>query len=119
MPTLYNNGIDSLPSISSSPHPHKPDRLHSSIALALWLADQTHRYLFMIAGGRYGQNHVQQHTHEIDRKVVILGQQSVGKSSLVLRYVHSTFQENNASTIGASFLAKKVVEDGTTVRLQV
>lgn len=74
----------------------------------------------MIASGRYGQSHSTNHSqHEIDRKVVVLGQQSVGKSSLVLRYVHSTFQENNASTIGASFLAKKVVEDNTTVRLQV
>ncbi|ORY80011.1 P-loop containing nucleoside triphosphate hydrolase protein [Protomyces lactucae-debilis] len=56
---------------------------------------------------------------QIDRKIVILGQQGVGKSSLVLRYVNQTFQENGASTIGASFLAKKVQVDETTVRLQI
>jgi small GTP-binding protein len=56
---------------------------------------------------------------QFDRKIVILGQQGVGKSSLVLRYVNQTFQENGASTIGASFLAKKVQVDDTTVRLQI
>lgn len=73
----------------------------------------------MPQGSRYGgQPHSARH-HELDRKVVVLGQQGVGKSSLVLRYVHSTFQENNSSTIGASFLAKKIVVDNATVRLQV
>ena len=71
----------------------------------------------MQTGGlKYGHS---QQAHEIDRKVVVLGQQGVGKSSLVLQYVHSVFQENGASTIGASFLAKKAVVDDTTVRLQV
>lgn len=75
----------------------------------------------MQAGPRYGQHHHHNsyHRNELDRKVVILGQQGVGKSSLVLRYVNSTFHENGASTIGASFLAKKIVVDNATVRLQV
>lgn len=56
----------------------------------------------------------------IDAKVVILGAQGVGKTSFVVRYVRNTFQQGNASTIGASFLAKKVaVDDDAVVRLQI
>lgn len=43
----------------------------------------------------------------------------VGKTSFVVRYVRNTFQEGNASTIGASFLAKKVQLDECVVRLQI
>ncbi len=42
----------------------------------------------------------------LDAKIVVVGHQGVGKSSLVLRYVHQQFNANGASTIGASFLAK-------------
>ncbi|CCG84165.2 protein of unknown function [Taphrina deformans PYCC 5710] len=76
----------------------------------------------MQSGPRYAKHHHHPnsyHRNELDRKVVVLGQQGVGKSSLVLRYVNSTFHENGASTIGASFLAKKIVVDNATVRLQI
>lgn len=44
----------------------------------------------------------------------------MGKTSFVVRYVRNTFHQGNASTIGASFLAKKVVvDDDTIVRLQI
>lgn len=43
----------------------------------------------------------------------------VGKTSFVVRYVRNTFQLGNASTIGASFLAKKVMVDEHLVRLQI
>jgi len=43
----------------------------------------------------------------------------VGKTSLVVRYVKNTFDPASESTIGASFLAKKVVVDDCLVRLQV
>ncbi|KAF3310700.1 hypothetical protein TWF173_009319 [Orbilia oligospora] len=51
-------------------------------------------------------------------KIVILGSQGVGKTSLLTRYVQGTFDPLAPSTIGASFLAKRVVVDGTVVRLQ-
>ncbi|KAF3096990.1 hypothetical protein TWF102_006437 [Orbilia oligospora] len=41
------------------------------------------------------------------------------KTSLLTRYVQGTFDPLAPSTIGASFLAKRVVVDGTVVRLQV
>ncbi|KAK9234550.1 P-loop containing nucleoside triphosphate hydrolase protein [Lipomyces kononenkoae] len=54
-----------------------------------------------------------------DAKVVLLGAQGAGKTSLVVRYVHNKFHDNQQSTIGASFLAKKIVVDGVVVRLQI
>ncbi|KAL8656245.1 MAG: hypothetical protein Q9210_000395 [Variospora velana] len=48
--------------------------------------------------------------------------QRVGKTSLVQRYVRGTFTPSTtASTVGASFLTKRVldVDSGTTVRLQL
>ncbi|KAK9378759.1 P-loop containing nucleoside triphosphate hydrolase protein [Kockiozyma suomiensis] len=54
-----------------------------------------------------------------DAKVVLLGAQGAGKTSLVVRYVHNTFHDSQPTTIGASFLAKKIVIDGVVVRLQI
>lgn len=55
----------------------------------------------------------------LDAKIVLLGAQGVGKTSFVVRYVRNTFQLGNPSTIGASFLAKKVMVDDYVVRLQI
>eukprot|EP01098_Paradermamoeba_levis_P004746 TRINITY_DN2022_c0_g1_i1.p1 TRINITY_DN2022_c0_g1~~TRINITY_DN2022_c0_g1_i1.p1 ORF type:complete len:202 (-),score=63.99 TRINITY_DN2022_c0_g1_i1:348-953(-) len=41
-------------------------------------------------------------------KIVLLGDSNVGKSSLVLRFVHDKFVEHTAGTVGASFLTKSV-----------
>ncbi|KAK3815739.1 MAG: small GTPase superfamily, partial [Linnemannia elongata] len=43
----------------------------------------------------------------------------VGKTSLVVRYVQKTFSANCTSTIGASFMTKKLVVDNCKVRLQI
>jgi len=55
----------------------------------------------------------------LEAKLVVLGTQGVGKTSLVVRYVKNTFDPASASTIGASFLAKKVEVDDCLVRLQI
>ena len=47
--------------------------------------------------------------HLSQMQVVLLGQQSVGKSCLVDRYINSTFEEAPKNTIGAAFAAKKVL----------
>ncbi|KAL7275805.1 Ras-like GTP-binding protein ryl2 [Rhizina undulata] len=56
---------------------------------------------------------------DLEAKLVVLGTQGVGKTSLVVRYVKNTFDPTSPSTIGASFLAKKVVVDDCLVRLQI
>lgn len=44
--------------------------------------------------------------------VVTVGESSVGKSSITLRFVHNHFKENNVATIGASFLSKSIYAKG-------
>lgn len=59
----------------------------------------------------------------LEAKIVVLGSQGVGKTSLVHRYVNSTFRPHGdpPSTIGASFLTKRVLDTDTdtVVRLQI
>lgn len=59
----------------------------------------------------------------LEAKIVVLGAQGVGKTSLVDRFVKNAFTPPEAmtSTIGASFLTKRVVDidSGTVVRLQI
>ncbi|KAL8872152.1 MAG: hypothetical protein Q9174_002163 [Haloplaca sp. 1 TL-2023] len=61
-------------------------------------------------------------TSSLEAKICVLGAQGVGKTSLVQRYVKGTFTPSTtASTVGASFLTKRVVDldTGITVRLQI
>ena len=47
--------------------------------------------------------------HEYNYKVVLLGEGRVGKTSLVLRYVHDRFSDAQESTIQASYLQKTLM----------
>lgn len=61
-------------------------------------------------------------SNSLEAKIVVLGSQGVGKTSLVHRYVKNAFTPpTTQSTIGASFVTKKVVDidTSTTVRLQI
>lgn len=58
----------------------------------------------------------------LEAKIVVLGAQGVGKTSLVQRYCKGAFNPaQTTSTVGASFLTKRVVDSDTdtTVRLQI
>ena len=59
----------------------------------------------------------------LDAKLVILGAQGVGKTSLVQRYLnpHVPLPSNVQSTIGASFVTKRIIDhdSSTIVRLQI
>ncbi len=50
-------------------------------------------------------------------KIVLLGDESVGKTSLVLRYVKNSFSEQYIKTIGADFLIKDLTMYNTIFRL--
>ncbi|EHY59210.1 hypothetical protein HRR83_001519 [Exophiala dermatitidis] len=59
----------------------------------------------------------------IEAKLVVLGAQGVGKTSLVSRFINPSAQlsKNVQSTIGASFVTKRLTDpdSSTTVRLQI
>ncbi|KAK1826758.1 rab type ras [Podospora conica] len=58
----------------------------------------------------------------LEAKIVILGSQGVGKTSLVMRYCKGAFKPDQVtSTVGASFMTKRVVDTDTdtVVRLQI
>jgi len=57
----------------------------------------------------------------LEAKIVVLGSQGVGKTSLVTRFCKGKFEPESTSTVGASFMIKRVVDSDTdtTVRLQI
>ncbi|KAK2028063.1 ras family protein [Colletotrichum somersetense] len=58
----------------------------------------------------------------LEAKIVVLGSQNVGKTSLVMRYCKGSFNPaQTTSTVGASFMTKRVVDTDTDtmVRLQI
>lgn len=53
-------------------------------------------------------------------KIVFLGDQGVGKTSLITRFMYDTFEEQYSATIGIDFLSKTMyLEDNKTIRLQL
>ncbi|RZF46797.1 hypothetical protein LSTR_LSTR012020 [Laodelphax striatellus] len=55
----------------------------------------------------------------VEGKVVVLGSQGVGKTSLVVRYIGKMFSHHISPTIGASFFTCNINIDDTRVKLQV
>lgn len=47
----------------------------------------------------------------VDYKIVLLGESSVGKSSILERLQNNSFDDNKSSTIGAAFISKKVIRN--------
>ncbi|NMC07002.1 MAG: GTP-binding protein [Candidatus Lokiarchaeota archaeon] len=52
-------------------------------------------------------------------KISLIGHASVGKTSLILRYVKNTFKNDLKSTIGTNFMIKPVTIDGTKIQLVI
>ncbi|GAA5982829.1 hypothetical protein JCM5350_003001 [Sporobolomyces pararoseus] len=58
-------------------------------------------------------------TQQLEAKVVILGSQGVGKTSIIARCTTGQFRNSLSSTVGASLLTKKITIDATQVRFQI
>ncbi|ESL05727.1 Rab family, other [Trypanosoma rangeli SC58] len=58
-------------------------------------------------------------TPVVKHKIVLLGDQSVGKTSLVTRFMYDTFDQQYQATIGIDFFSKSIPVDNRTVRLHV
>ena len=52
-------------------------------------------------------------------KVIVLGDSSVGKTSILNRFVKQEFSQSYRATVGADFLFKEMVVDGKPVSLQI
>jgi Ras-related protein Rab-6A len=52
-------------------------------------------------------------------KLVFLGEQSVGKTSLITRFMYDSFDNMYQATIGIDFLSKTMYLEDRTVRLQL
>merc|ERR1719145_578532 len=52
-------------------------------------------------------------------KLVFLGEQAVGKTSIITQFMYDTFETNYQATIGIDFLSKTLHLDDRTVRLQL
>eukprot|EP01066_Platyproteum_vivax_P012936 Platyproteum_vivax@DN5883_c0_g1_i3.p1 len=52
-------------------------------------------------------------------KTVLLGDASVGKSSVVMRFVGDTFSDSMETTIGAAFSTQTIEFDDTTVKFEI
>eukprot|EP00004_Rigifila_ramosa_P013798 TRINITY_DN3085_c0_g1_i1.p1 TRINITY_DN3085_c0_g1~~TRINITY_DN3085_c0_g1_i1.p1 ORF type:complete len:207 (-),score=40.63 TRINITY_DN3085_c0_g1_i1:23-643(-) len=52
-------------------------------------------------------------------KLVFLGDQSVGKTSIITRFMYDSFENTYQATIGIDFLSKTLYLDDRTVRLQL
>ncbi|KAI7880668.1 ras-domain-containing protein [Lichtheimia hyalospora FSU 10163] len=52
-------------------------------------------------------------------KLVFLGEQSVGKTSLITRFMYDSFDNTYQATIGIDFLSKTMYLEDKTVRLQL
>lgn len=55
----------------------------------------------------------------VSKKIVLLGNEGVGKTSLVKRYVHSIFNDEYLSTIGIKISKKSVIIGDTEVNLML
>ena len=56
----------------------------------------------------------------IEAKIVLLGEQNVGKSSIAQRYCKNSFSEQHAATIGGAYLNQKVqLKNGEYVNLHI
>lgn len=52
-------------------------------------------------------------------KLVFLGDQGVGKTSMITRFMYDTFDTGYQATIGIDFLSKTMYLEDRTVRLQL
>jgi small GTP-binding protein len=52
-------------------------------------------------------------------KLVFLGDQNVGKTSMISRFMYDTFDNSYSATIGIDFLSKTMYLDDKIIRMQI
>ena len=57
--------------------------------------------------------------NEFDVKIILLGEATVGKSSLIIRYTDDTFKDFLPNTIGAAFVTKEFEKNNEKMRMNI
>ena len=55
----------------------------------------------------------------LEAKIVLLGNPSVGKSSIMLRFVAERFKTSGESTIGGTFMSKTIQMGGKSIKFNI
>ena len=61
----------------------------------------------------------QQDTFDDLAKVAVIGNSSVGKTNILLRYINANYQNNHVVTIGIDFKVKMLNLDGYKLKMQI
>ena len=67
----------------------------------------------------YYMYNLQPSNNLVNYKIVILGQTSVGKSSIITRFIHDKFDEFQEATIGAAFFSKTIENKGPPIKFDI
>ena len=57
--------------------------------------------------------------NEIDLKILLIGDTSVGKTSILSKYIDDIFEENQISTIGVEYKVKSLIINGRKINLRI
>ena len=57
--------------------------------------------------------------NEIDLKILLVGDTSVGKTSILSKYIDDIFEENQISTIGVEYKVKSLIINGRKINLRI
>ncbi len=52
-------------------------------------------------------------------KIILIGDSNIGKTSIINRYIHNTFNDKYICTIGVDFMMKTLVVEETQIKLQI
>ena len=64
-------------------------------------------------------NNSQNFTYQFIFKIILIGDTSTGKTSLINRYINKRFEDKYRCTIGVDFLMQKIYIDNTLIKLQI
>ena len=68
---------------------------------------------------KYEDNNENPNEIELSIKIIIIGDSSVGKTSILLKYVEKLFPEEHISTIGVEYKEKIIKRDCFNIKLQI
>jgi Ras-related protein Rab-6A len=60
---------------------------------------------------------IESDSNQLSLKLIFLGNQNVGKSSILSRFVQDKFEENYNATIGLDYHSKQLIVDKQNIRL--